>query len=177
MRSRQGQRLTDAELAAWRGLLRVGVRLRRELGERLSERHQLTMAEYDALVQLAEQPGGRMRMAELADAILQPRSSLSRIADGLEHRGLIRRERTAEDARGAAAVLTRAGLATYRRAQRTHHDNIRAVFLNRLSDAQLTQLADAWASIDPEALAPAPDEPKSSADLAVRTRAASPRCP
>jgi DNA-binding MarR family transcriptional regulator len=158
MRSRSGQRLTDAELAAWRGLLRVGVRLRRELGSRLQERHGVTMADYDVLVRLAEQPARRMRMAELAESVLQPRSSLTRIVDGLERRGLIRRERTVDDARGAVAVLTEQGLATYRRAQRTHHDNVRALFVDRLSDAQLGQLAGAWAAVDPEALAPAADE-------------------
>jgi DNA-binding MarR family transcriptional regulator len=151
-RSRSGQRLTDAELAAWRGLLRVSVRLRRELGRRLTERHGLSMADYDVLVRLAEEPGRRMRMAELAETVLQPRSSLTRIADGLERRGLIRRERTADDARGAEAVLTGEGLAVYRRAQRTHHDNVRALFLDRLSDAQLAQLADAWTAVDPEVL-------------------------
>jgi hypothetical protein len=33
-----------------------------------------------------------------------------------------------------------------------------ALFLDRLSDAQLSQLAAAWAAVDPESLAPAPDE-------------------
>ncbi|HEY6422671.1 MAG TPA: hypothetical protein VIY28_05350 [Pseudonocardiaceae bacterium] len=37
------------------------------------------MADYDVLVTLAEQPDRGMRMAELADTILQPRSSLTRL--------------------------------------------------------------------------------------------------
>jgi DNA-binding MarR family transcriptional regulator len=140
-------------------MLRVSVRLRRELDRRLGERHGISIADYDALVALAEQRGRRMRMSDLATEILQPRSSVTRIVDGLEQRGLVRRESSRVDARGADAVLTDAGLALYRRAQRSHHDNVRALFLDRLSDAQLDQLADAWRAVDPEALVPAPDEP------------------
>jgi DNA-binding MarR family transcriptional regulator len=157
-RSGSGKRLTSAELAAWRGMLRVSARLRRELDRRLDERHGIGIADYDALVALAEQPGRRMRMSDLATAILQPRSSVTRIVDGLEHRGLVAREPSHVDARGADAVLTDAGLALYRRAQRSHHDNVRALFLDRLSDAQLSHLASAWAAVYPESLAAAPDE-------------------
>jgi DNA-binding MarR family transcriptional regulator len=157
-RSSSGQPLTDSELAAWRGLLRVSVRLRRELGEALSERHGLSMADYDALVRLAEEPGYRLRMAELADTILQPRSSLTRIVEGLEHRGLIRRERSTQDARGAEAILTDAGLAAFRRAQCSHHDNVRRLFLDRLTDDQLAQLGDAWEAIGSDALHAAPHD-------------------
>jgi DNA-binding MarR family transcriptional regulator len=146
-RSVTGGPLTDVELAAWRGMLRASVRLRRVLGERLAERHELSMADYDLLVCLADRPDRRMRMSELAEEILQPRSSLTRIADGLERRGLIRRERSSTDGRGAEAILTPDGLRTFRRAQRTHHDNIRELFLNRLDDKHLACLAEAWAAI------------------------------
>ena len=157
-RSATGERLTSAELAAWRGMLRVATRLRRELGERLASEHGLSMADYDVLVRLAEQPGRRIRMSDLAEAILQPRSSLTRIADGLERRGLIRRERSPADGRGAEAVLTDEGLARFRDAQQTHLAGVRDRFLDRLGDDQLAQLAAAWQAIEPTALDPAPDE-------------------
>jgi DNA-binding MarR family transcriptional regulator len=158
MRSRPGQRLTAAELAAWRGLLRIAVRLRREFGQQLSETHGLSMADYDVLVRLAEQPGGRMRMAELADAILQPRSSLTRLVGDLERRGLVRREPSPIDGRGLEAVMTDAGRTRFGEAQQTHLAGVRERFLDRLTDEQLAQLAAAWAAIDPSALAPGPDE-------------------
>jgi DNA-binding MarR family transcriptional regulator len=157
-RSQSGQALTSSELAAWRGLLRVSVRLRRDLDTRLSERHNLTIGDYDVLVQLAQQPTQRMRMADLAESVLQPRSSLTRIVGGLEARDLIRREGTSSDARGVEAVLTEEGVAVFRRAQLTHHDNVRELFLNRLSDEQLAELAQAWEAVDRDALKPAPDE-------------------
>jgi DNA-binding MarR family transcriptional regulator len=147
-RSRTGGQLTDDELAAWRGMLRTTARLRRVLGERLAQHHQLSMADYDLLVCLAGEPQQRMRMSELADEILQPRSSLTRIADGLERRGVIRRVQSPADGRGAEAVLTREGLRAFRRAQRSHHDNIRELFLDRLDNRHLACLAEAWDAIE-----------------------------
>jgi DNA-binding MarR family transcriptional regulator len=144
--------------------LRVSVRLRRDLGQRLQDAHGLSMADYDLLVRLAEQPGRRMRMAELADAILQPRSSLTRIADDLQRRGLIRRQPSATDGRGFDAVLTPRGQTLFRKAQRTHLDGVRRRFLDVLDDEQLQQLADIWAAIDPTALSPAPDESAATSD-------------
>jgi DNA-binding MarR family transcriptional regulator len=145
-RSSGRERLTDQELAAWRGMLQVSFRLRREMGEALA-RHGLAMPDYDVLVTLAAQPRGRMRMNELADAVLQPRSSLTRITDGLERRGLIHREPCEVDARGTWAVLTREGRAAFRDAHRTHIANVRRLFLDRLADEQLEQLAAAWEAV------------------------------
>lgn len=162
-RSRSGQRLTAAELAAWRGLLRIAVQLRRTLGQQLTETHALSMADYDVLVRLSEQPGQRMRMAELADTILQPRSSLTRLVSDLERRGLVHREPTPIDGRGSEAAMTDAGRALFREAQQTHLAGVRERFLDRLTDEQLSQLAAAWAAIDPNALDLAPDEEGGSA--------------
>jgi DNA-binding MarR family transcriptional regulator len=147
-RSSHGEPLTRRELAAWRGMLRVSFRLRRDLGAQLTREHGLSTADYDVLVRLADDPARGMRMSDLADAVLQPRSSLTRIVSGLEARGLVRREPAPDDGRGARARLTRAGAAAFRRAQVTHLDGVRRVFLDRLTDAQLDQLAAAWAAIE-----------------------------
>ena len=143
-RSKRGQQLTEGELAAWRGLLRTSVRLRRELGDRMTRDTALTLADYDILLALAGSESGRMRMAELADISLQPRSSLTRLVDDLERRGHVRRERSAADGRGADAILTTEGRAAFRKAHRRHLDNVRGVFLDHLSDRQLRELAGIW---------------------------------
>lgn len=75
---------------------------------------------YDVLVQLVEAPERRLRMTELADAVLLSRSGLTRLVDRMARRGLVRREPTPEDARGVYAVLTDDGLVTLRRASSTH---------------------------------------------------------
>jgi DNA-binding MarR family transcriptional regulator len=148
-RSTEGEPLTELELGAWQGMLRTVVALRRELGEALSADHGLSMADYDLLVRLAEQPGGRMRMADLAKRILQPKSSLTRIASGLEGRGLIRREPSPDDRRGAEAVLTDAGRAAFHAAQRDHLGRVRERFLDQLDDDQLADLAEVWRAVSP----------------------------
>ena len=48
---------------------------------------QLSLAAYDVLVQLAEAPEHRLRMTELADAVLLSRSGVTRLVDRLEKAG------------------------------------------------------------------------------------------
>ena len=67
------------------------------------------LAWHDVLAALDAAPEGRMRIHELADAIVFSRSGLSRLLDRLEREELLRRERSSNDRRGAYAVLTPAG--------------------------------------------------------------------
>lgn len=148
-RSQAGEELGATELAAWRGMLRLTHRLRRELGEELTARHGVSMADYDVLVALAAAPDRSMRMSELAETVLQPRSSLSRIVGSLEARGLVDRSHVEGDARGSSATLTPEGVRQFGRAHRTHIAGIRSRFLAHLSTDQLDTLATAWKAIDP----------------------------
>lgn len=140
--------LTASELAAWRGMLRITHRLRRDLGAELTRRHQLSMADYDALVALTAHPHRSMRMAALAETILQPRSSVTRIVNSLETRGLVRRDPTPDDARGASASLTGKGRRVFDQAHRTHIQGVRERFLDHLSAEQLDALSRAWRAVD-----------------------------
>ena len=78
-------RLPDShELAAWREFLRAHSRLTRTLETELVTDAQLSLAAYDVLVQLAEAPCRRLRMTDLADALLLSRSGVTRLVDRLE---------------------------------------------------------------------------------------------
>ncbi|SDS04590.1 DNA-binding transcriptional regulator, MarR family [Brevibacterium sandarakinum] len=149
-RSQAGEELSPSELAAWRGMLRLTHRLRRDLGEQLSTHHDLSMADYDVLVALAAAPDRSMRMSELADIVLQPRSSLSRIVGSLERRRLVQRSRVESDARGSSAALTAEGYRLFAQAHRTHIAGVRHRFLEHLSTDQLEDLATAWKCVDPD---------------------------
>ncbi|GAA1491608.1 MarR family winged helix-turn-helix transcriptional regulator [Brachybacterium sacelli] len=149
-RSQAGEELSASELAAWRGMLRLTHRLRRELGEELTARHDLSMADYDVLVALAAAPRRSMRMAELAETVLQPRSSLTRIVGSLEARRLVERSHVEGDARGSSATLTPEGVRQFGRAHRTHIAGIRSRFLEHLTTDQLDTLAAAWTCVDPD---------------------------
>lgn len=144
---RDGGRLTRLELEAWAGFLRAHMAVTRELDEELRHAEGLSLSEYDVLLQLADAPEGRLRMAELADAVLLSRSGLTRLVDGLERKGLACRKRCPDDARGLHAVITDEGLAVRRRASRTHLAGVRERFLGRLSENQLHHLARAWRAL------------------------------
>ncbi|MCL4801033.1 MAG: MarR family transcriptional regulator [Burkholderiales bacterium] len=66
---------------------------------------------YDVLWALERAAGGRLRLSDLAERIVLSRSNATRLIDRLEEAGLVERERSEEDGRGAYAVLTPAGKA------------------------------------------------------------------
>jgi DNA-binding MarR family transcriptional regulator len=90
-------------------------------------------------------------MAELAQRVLLSRSGLSRLVDRLVAEGLVRREPSADDARGTYTVITLAGIDRLRRAVPTHLDGVRRHWLSRFSDAELRQLGELLGRLDPQA--------------------------
>lgn len=139
--------LSELELGAWRGLLRTHAALVRDLDAQLEAEHGLSLSAYEVLLLLAEAPQGRLRMSELAESSLLSLSGMTRLVDRLVGAGHVERERCAEDRRGLWARLTPAGADLFRRARETHLRGIRERFLSRLSDAQLTALAEVWADV------------------------------
>jgi DNA-binding MarR family transcriptional regulator len=120
----------DPRLDAWRSFLHAHARLTRRLDEELQAAHRLSLAEYDALLQLANTPGRRLRMSVLADRVLLSRSGITRLVDRLEAAGIVERSACTTDARGAEAALTDAGLDRLRAASATHLDGVRRLFLD-----------------------------------------------
>jgi DNA-binding MarR family transcriptional regulator len=146
-----GARLTDEELGAWRGMLRVHAELLRALDAELEARHDLPISSYDVLVNLAEAPGGKLRMRDLADAVLLSRSGLTRLVDRLEREGLLRRAPCPSDARGAFAEVTPAGRARLAEARPTHLAGVRERFLSHFEAGELALLASLWERVLPGA--------------------------
>jgi DNA-binding MarR family transcriptional regulator len=120
----------DLRLPAWRSFLHAHARLTRRLDEELQTAHHLSLAEYDALIQLARVPGRRLRMSVLAERVLLSRSGITRLVDRLEASGMVKRSACATDARGAEAILTTAGLQRLRVASETHLAGVRRYFLD-----------------------------------------------
>ena len=137
--------LTDQEHRAWSGFLRTHARLLRELDEELRAAHGMPLGTFDVLIQLSRAPGGRLRMRDLADAIVLSRSGLTRLVDRLVADGYLTRERCGEDARGAWAVLTPAGRRALEEARPTHLDGVRRRFLAALDTDDQARLGDLWA--------------------------------
>ncbi len=125
---------SDPRLDTWRDFLHVHARLLRRMDEELQANHGLSMAEYDALLQLATAPDRRLRMSVLAERVLLSRSGITRLVDRLVSSGMVERSSCSTDARGQEAVLTRAGLDRLRAASRTHLDGVDTWFLGVIDE-------------------------------------------
>jgi DNA-binding MarR family transcriptional regulator len=148
-------RLLDGdELAAWRGMLRVHAALTGALDAELTERHGLSLSSYEVLLFLADAPGERLRMSELADSALLSRSGLTRLVDRLARQGLLRRERCKDDARGSFAVLTAEGRSLFDEARHTHLAGVRRHFLSHFTREELRLLGGLWEKVIPGAAYP-----------------------
>jgi len=143
--------LTGSELGAWRGLLRVHAALAKQLDADLEDAHELPLSSYDVLTTLEDQPERRMRMCDLADAVVLSRSGLTRLVDRLAKDGLIERAECKSDARGAYAVLTERGAERIARARPLHQEGIRRLFLRHFSEDELGLFAEWWERVLPGA--------------------------
>jgi DNA-binding MarR family transcriptional regulator len=127
----------DPRLAPWRAFLLAHARVARRLDEELRAEHDISFAEYDALLAIARAPARRIRMGQLAEGVLLSKSGVTRLVDRLVGDGLVERSACLADARGAEAVLTERGLARLRAASRTHLRGIEEHFLAVVDGADL----------------------------------------
>ena len=150
--------LKPAELRAWAAFLDAQAALLRQLEAELIEKEDMTLAEFDVLIQLGIAPDRRLRMTELSERVRLSRSGLTRLVDRLVQAGLVKRARCGSDRRGTFATLTPAGTARLRRALPVHFRGIREHFGKRLSAAQLSAVADALEPLGRE-MRPVPAAP------------------
>jgi DNA-binding MarR family transcriptional regulator len=143
-------RAGDWRLAAWRSFLRTHNHLLRRLGQDLQAHHKIGLASYDVLVQLAEAPDNKLRMSELAEAVLLSRSGLTRLVDRLQREGLVERQPDPGDARGLFTVLTPQGRNALRDAAVVHLAGISELVIDRLADDELRQLQALLVKLDLE---------------------------
>ncbi len=136
--------LEAAELAAWRGMLKVHSALVKALDSELEAVHGLPLSSYEVLIYLRVAPDKRLRMAELADRTLLSRSGMTRLVDRLERDGLLRRDSCSSDARGCFAVLTERGEEVLAGARATHLAGVRRRFLDHLDNEDIVRLGTAF---------------------------------
>ena len=132
---------------AWVRFLRAHAALTRELSSRLEAVHELTLSDFDVLVQLYYAEGRRMRRIDLARSVLLTASGITRLLDGLESGGLVAKERCDSDARVTYAVLTKAGMRKIEEARESHLADIEELFGSRFSPQEREQLAELLARL------------------------------
>jgi DNA-binding MarR family transcriptional regulator len=137
-------RLTETELAAWRGMLEAHAQVTQQLDAQMRAEHGLSVSAYEVLMFLADAPAHRMRMSEIADRVLLSRSGCTRLVDRLVELGYVIRCADAVDGRGLYAELTESGLAKAQAARLTHLDGVRRFFLDRLTAIDQIALGDIW---------------------------------
>jgi DNA-binding MarR family transcriptional regulator len=141
--------LTDRQLDAWRAFIRAHAALLDVLGRELEAERGVPLTFYDVFVNLSE-AGGRLRMSDLADAVVLSRSGVTRVVDRMEKAGYVRRERCPSDRRGSFAVLTPKGRRALRDAWPVHARGVAEHFARNLSDEEAALLADVLRRMAPE---------------------------
>ena len=133
-------RLSPSELRAWRGLVRAHACLVKRLDAQLEAEHGLALTSYEVLLRLSDADDGKLRMHDIASAVLLSRSGLTRLIDRLERDELVARCSCENDARGAYAVITDAGRTRVAEARATHLAGIRSLFVAHYSEDELDLL-------------------------------------
>ncbi|WP_088317716.1 MarR family winged helix-turn-helix transcriptional regulator [Kineosporia sp. R_H_3] len=139
--------LTAQEQAVWRAYLDVTRLFNDKLNRRLVDDADLSLAEYEIMVQLSETDGHRLRMSELADRAVNSRSRLTHTVARMEDRGLVRREACPDDGRGVLCVLTDDGFATIQRAAPDHVAAVRETVFDVLTEPEVECLGTAMQKI------------------------------
>jgi DNA-binding MarR family transcriptional regulator len=125
----------------WIRLLRAHAALTRELSTRLETAHGLSLRDFDVLVQLYEAPDREMRRIDLARTVLLSPSGVTRLLEGLERAGWVKKRYCASDHRVTYAVLTEAGVAKFEEARASHVADLQELFASRFSVEEHEQLA------------------------------------
>jgi DNA-binding MarR family transcriptional regulator len=136
---RRGRRFPNrGELRDWRAFIEAAEAVNARMSARLLSDSGLSPGDYKVLLALSEAEGGRMRSSGLAAAIDWERSRLSHHLGRMERRGLIRRENSAADSRGAEVVLEERGAAAFHGATVPHLRAIRELFVDALTPEQVS---------------------------------------
>lgn len=144
----------DDQIVVWKSFLRAHAHVTRVLEAELLADHDLSLAEYDVLVQLSEAAEGRLRMTELAERVLLSRSGLTRLVDRMTRAGLVRREPCPDDARGTFTLMTDDGRAQLVAAAHSHLAGVDRHVVSRLSTDELVALRKMMDRLVEPALSP-----------------------
>jgi DNA-binding MarR family transcriptional regulator len=108
-------RVPDDTLTAWRAFLSAHALATKRISRDLADAGLPDLTWYDVLWALQSAPGHRLRIRELANAVVLSSTGMTRFVDRLEAAGLVRREAVPGDRRGAYAVITKDGVSLLRR--------------------------------------------------------------
>ncbi|NYJ05910.1 MarR family winged helix-turn-helix transcriptional regulator [Petropleomorpha daqingensis] len=117
----------------WLRIVQVHDRISHRVDSALHHRHGVSLTGFEALRRIAEAPGERASMGEVADALGMSRAAVTSTINRLVADGLVVRERSQEDRRLLHARLTPVGRERFAAAAHTHDDLV-AHLLTLLGD-------------------------------------------
>lgn len=106
----------------WLRIVQVHDRITRRVDSALHRQHGISLTGFEALRRIAEAPGERASMGEVAEALGLSRPGVTSTVGRLVADGLVLRERADADRRVLHAVLTPAGRRRVTEAARTHDE-------------------------------------------------------
>jgi DNA-binding MarR family transcriptional regulator len=142
------EKVTEHELSAWRFFIKTHAMIIEKIEQDLAEQIRAPLTTYDVLIELFEAPQRKLRFGDLNKKVVLSKSGLTRLVDRLEREGLIRREKSEEDRRGAYAALTEAGEKELRRAWPVYAKGIKQYFAAPLSEGELQSLRNALETLN-----------------------------
>lgn len=132
--STPGPIAADPRLLPWLVFIQAHSAVTRAIEAELQATDGISLADFDALIQLAL-AGGQLRMSELADRVLLSRSGVSRLVDRLVTEGLVERRACPTDARVSWATLTDQGRDRLECASPVHLRGVETHFLAAIDPA------------------------------------------
>ena len=136
------QAISPPAVRAWTRLLRAHAATTRLLSAELQREHGLTLNDYEALLVLSRADGGRLKRVDLARRLLLTPSGVTRLLEGLERVGLVKRATCDTDLRVTYAELTDAGRAKVEAASCAHNGSIRSLLEEHLREDEIDTVAE-----------------------------------
>ena len=148
--------LSEDEQRSWRSLVLGTTLLFDRLDADLRRAFDLSLTEYEILVRLSEREG-RMRMAQLADALAHSRSRVTHTVARMERSQLVRRATSPEDGRSIVGEINDERLDLLRRAAEVHVRGVRAHLVDLVDPDDLRAVARVFDAVSDRLVAGHPE--------------------
>lgn len=137
---RMDEGLSDDRSATWLAYRRMQVRLMSGLDRQLARDSGMAPGYYAVLATLADSPGQRLLLADLARRCNFSQSRLSHAIARMEQSGWVTREPSEDSRRSTFACLTEDGVHAQAEAAEGHDRAVRELFFDGLTSAQEHQM-------------------------------------
>lgn len=124
---------SDERVTLFALLLDTNARLSRSFAVRLEEDCAIPLAWFEVLLQLRRSPEGRLKMTQVAEAIVHSTGGTTRLIDRLERAGFVERQLCPSDRRAVHVAITPRGDVQLDEALRVHMDYLDEHVASRLT--------------------------------------------